>query len=62
MPARDLTPEESEKLKELTSRKLEGYLRRRLRERRAQRQREELKATLRLVRGGKTSEKTPEKA
>ena len=53
MPGKDLTPEEREKLKKRISLKYENHLRRKLCERRVQRHREEVRARLHLVQGGK---------
>ena len=56
MPDKELTPEDLEMLKKRIELKYENFLRRRLRERRAQRHREEMRARLYLIQGGNKSE------
>jgi len=50
---RELTPEDVKKLKRRIELKYERHLRTRLRERKAQAHRDEMRARLSLVRGGK---------
>jgi hypothetical protein len=56
MPGKDLTPEDVEKLKRRILLKAEKYLRTQLRARRAQAHKDEMRARLHLVQGGKKAE------